>query len=91
MKRSPFQRDDAAQPPAGPTIHARRMQERRRQLCWTKSDLARAANLPTSLVSQIESGKIRNPRLDTLLALARALEVSLDQLCRSALSAEIPP
>jgi transcriptional regulator with XRE-family HTH domain len=46
----------------------------------TQQDLAMKAGLSISAVVQIESGKIPNPRMDTLRALAKALGVSLDEL-----------
>lgn len=46
----------------------------------TQQSLATAAGLPWSVVAKIEQGVTKNPRLDTLRALARALGVTLDEL-----------
>ncbi len=46
----------------------------------TQQGLAVAAGLSVSVVSQIEQGTNEDPRLSTLVALARALGVSLDNL-----------
>ncbi len=44
------------------------------------SDLARVTGLNQSEISQIESGRKRSPRLDTIQRIARALDVSIDYL-----------
>ena len=49
---------------------------------WNASDLARAAGLTRSTVSNIVHGHRRNPRYETLLAIADALEVPVDDLLR---------
>jgi transcriptional regulator with XRE-family HTH domain len=48
----------------------------------TQQDLAVAAGLSTSVVSQIEQGTNADPRMNTLAALAKALGVSVDELMR---------
>lgn len=45
---------------------------------WTQLDLAKAANLSRSYISQIENE--RNPRLKTLAIIAEKLGVSVDEL-----------
>jgi len=47
------------------------------------SDLARLTGLNQSEISQIESGRKRSPRLDTIQRIARALDVSIDFLSGS--------
>src|SRR5690349_8854721 len=51
--------------------------------------VAVAAGLSVSMVSQMEQGKKEDPRLSTFLALADALNVSLDELAGRK-SAEAP-
>jgi transcriptional regulator with XRE-family HTH domain len=46
----------------------------------TQQGLAVAAGLSVGIVSQTEQGASKDPRISTLSALARALEVSLDAL-----------
>lgn len=46
----------------------------------TQQELAVAAGLSVSVVSQIEQGVNTDPRMNTLKALAKALSVSLDVL-----------
>src|SRR5690606_15210041 len=45
----------------------------------TQKGLALAANLPRATLASLEQGEA-NPRLDTLLAVAAALQVGLDEL-----------
>lgn len=44
--------------------------------------LAERANLSDRIISFIENGKIKNPKLSTLTALAKALEVTLEELIK---------
>jgi transcriptional regulator with XRE-family HTH domain len=46
----------------------------------TASDLARMTGLNQSEISQIESGRKRSPRLDTIQRIARAMDVTIDFL-----------
>jgi transcriptional regulator with XRE-family HTH domain len=46
----------------------------------TQQALAIRAEMSISAVVHIESGRIPNPRLETLRKLAKALDVSLDEL-----------
>lgn len=48
----------------------------------TQQQLAVAAGLSVSAVSQIEQGTNTDPRMSTLKALARALGVTVDELTR---------
>jgi transcriptional regulator with XRE-family HTH domain len=57
-----------------------RVRELRKAADLTQQELASRAELSISVVVQIESGKIPDPRLTTLRKLARALGVTLDEL-----------
>ncbi len=57
-----------------------RVKELRTAAGLTQQALATAAGLSVSAVVQIESGKIPDPRVSTLRALAKALGVGLDEL-----------
>lgn len=46
----------------------------------TQEQLAREAGITTGNVAQLEQGKIRDPRLATIRAIARVLKVSWDTL-----------
>jgi transcriptional regulator with XRE-family HTH domain len=51
----------------------------RRRRCLSMSELARIAGTHVSEISRLERG-LRDPRLSTIVRLARALEVPLGQL-----------
>ena len=44
--------------------------------------LARLANVANNTIVKIEAGKNKNPTLDTLKKIAKALEVSVDDLIK---------
>jgi transcriptional regulator with XRE-family HTH domain len=46
----------------------------------TQADLARKTGLSTAVISQIVSGKTKDPRLSNVITIANALGVSLDYL-----------
>lgn len=55
----------------------------RKKKGWTREKLAREADVSYHTIIKIERGTIKNPRLDTLVKLAKALGVSLDKLVGS--------
>lgn len=55
----------------------------RRLRMWTQARLAREAGLSPTTVSGIETGKISRPHFGTLTKLARALEVTPEELLDS--------
>lgn len=48
----------------------------------TQEGLARKANISYHTVIKLESGGIKNPKAETILKLAEALDVSTDKLLR---------
>ena len=46
----------------------------------SQNQLAKLCNVPQSVISDIESGKTKAPRIDTLKAIAAALGVTIDEL-----------
>ena len=62
-----------------PAHVGRRIRRRRRALDITQEELASGAGIARSQVSLVEHGKVM-PRLDTLILLARALDVAEVQL-----------
>lgn len=58
----------------------------RDHLQMTQVDLASMSGVSLSTISKIESGEIKNPRLNTLNAIAKAFNISTTQL----LSTETP-
>jgi len=50
---------------------------------WSQEKLAREAGISYQTLIKIEQGRIQNPKLETLIKLAKALGVSLDKLVGS--------
>ena len=49
---------------------------------WSQEKLAREADISYQTLIKIEQGRIKNPKLQTLVKLAKALGVSLDDLVK---------
>lgn len=60
------------------------IRELRQKRGWTQTELARKAGVKQSVLSYIESGKTKHPRIDTLSAIASALGVSVQKLLKKA-------
>ena len=50
---------------------------------WSQEKLAREAGISYQTLIKIERGYVKNPKLETLLKLAKALNVSIDKLLGS--------
>ena len=61
---------------------AQRLRELRADAGLSQQALAVAAGLSVSIVAQLERGATANPRISTLLALAKALGVAVDELLK---------
>lgn len=48
---------------------------------WTNQRLAEESGVPESSVQKIITGKILNPSFDSIIAICRALDLSVDKLC----------
>ena len=59
---------------------AKRVKECRRQKGWTQQKLAEKTGLSFNTITKIEQGIGDSPTLKTLLKLADALDVGLDEL-----------
>ena len=55
---------------------------------WTVAELAEEANLPVDTINKIRSGTTRNPSTDTLMRLASAFNISLDELVNGTAAGE---
>lgn len=58
----------------------RRIKELRNVKGWSQEDLARNANVPVTTVSKIETGVIKNPSIEKMVKIAKALGVTVDEL-----------
>jgi transcriptional regulator with XRE-family HTH domain len=47
---------------------------------WTQEKLAQEAGISYQTLIKIEHGGIKNPRLETLIKIAKSLEVAIDKL-----------
>jgi transcriptional regulator with XRE-family HTH domain len=56
------------------------LKERREEMGLTRDQLAKKAKVTTAYVSMMESGKRKNPSLDVLRKLAKALGVPVTEL-----------
>lgn len=50
---------------------------------WTLRDLEKASGVSNALISQIETGKVRNPSFRTVVRLVDALGITLDRAATS--------
>jgi len=55
----------------------------RKKKGWPQEKLAREANISYHTLVKIERGGIKNPKIETLVKLAKALGVSIDRLVGS--------
>ena len=56
------------------------IRELRKKLGLSQNELSRLAGVKQSVLSYIENGKTKHPRIDTLAAIAAALGVSVNDL-----------
>ena len=49
---------------------------------WTQTELSRRSGVKQGVLSDIENGKTKHPRCDTLAAIAAALDVPVEKLIR---------
>jgi len=61
----------------------RNLKKLRNKKGWSQERLAREAGISYNTLIKIERGGIKNPRLETLIKLAKTLGVSLDKLVGS--------
>ena len=61
-------------------MYLKNLKALRNQKGWSQEKLAREANISYHTVIKLEQSGIKNPRIETVIKLADALEVSLDKL-----------
>ena len=61
-------------------MHLKNLAKLRREKGLTQEGLARKADISFHTVVKLESGGIKNPKIDTVVKLAKALGVSIDKL-----------
>jgi transcriptional regulator with XRE-family HTH domain len=63
--------------------HLRNLKKLRNKKGWSQEKLAREAGISYIALVKIERGMIKNPKLETLIKLSKALGVSIDKLVGS--------
>jgi len=63
--------------------HLKNLKRFRLKKGWSQERLAREAGISYITLVKIERGNIQNPKLETLIKLAKALGVSIDRLVGS--------
>lgn len=58
------------------------IRELREKLGWTQTELAKRSGVKQGVLSDIESGVTKNPRIDTMAALAAAMNVPIEALLK---------
>ena len=61
-------------------MYIKKLAKLRKEKGFTQEGLARKADISYHTIIKLESGRIKNPRVGTLLKLAEALGVSTDKL-----------
>ena len=61
-------------------MYLKNLAKLRKERGLTQEGLARKANISFHTLVKIESERIKNPKIETILKLAKALNISLDHL-----------
>jgi len=64
-------------------LYLKNLQKFRKKKGWTREKLAREANVSYHTIIKIERGGIKNPKIETIVKLAKALGISIDRLVGS--------
>jgi len=62
--------------------HLKNLKKLRNKKGWSQERLAREAGISYQTLIKIERGYVKNPKLEPLLKLTKALSVSLDDLIK---------
>ena len=62
---------------------AKRIRELRNKKGLSQEKLARLADVSYNTIVKIESGESKNPTIQTIAGIAKALEISLDKLMKN--------
>lgn len=61
-------------------MYLKNLAKLRKQKGWSQEKLAAESGVSYNTIIKLERGRIRNPKIETMVKLAEALEVSLDTL-----------
>lgn len=62
------------------TILSQNIKKFRKKIGWSMDQLSKKADIPFSSLNNIEMGRTKSPSIETLVKLANAFNISLDQL-----------
>ncbi len=58
----------------------KRLKQLRKKAGWSQQKLAEKAGLSYNVITKIEQGAAKNPNIQTIVKLANAFKISLDEL-----------
>ena len=61
-------------------IFAKRLKQFRKKAGWSQQKLAEKASLSYNVITKIEQGAAKNPNIQTMIKLANAFQITLDEL-----------
>ena len=61
-------------------MFAERLKQLRKKSGWSQQKLAEKAGLSYNVITKIEQGAAKNPNIQTIIKLANAFKISLDEL-----------
>lgn len=61
-------------------IFGKRLKQLRKKAGWSQQKLAEEAGLSYNVITKIEQGAAKNPNIQTMVKLAVAFQVSIDEL-----------
>ena len=64
-------------------MHLKKLVKIRKQKGWSQEKLAVESNISYNTIIKIERGGIKNPKIDTVIKLAKALKINIDDLVGS--------
>ena len=63
-------------------MHLKNLSKVRKEKGWTQEKLAQEAGISYNTLIKIERDGIKNPKIETVIRLASALKVSIDELVK---------
>ena len=64
------------------SMYLKNLKKLRQKKGWSQEKLAREAGISYNTLIKIERGVIKNPKIDTIIKIANALGVSIDELIK---------
>jgi len=61
-------------------MFSKKLKQLRKVAGWSQQKLAEKAGLSYNVITKIEQGAAKNPNIQTMIKLANAFEISLDEL-----------